>query len=238
MLVKILICDDNEIETGIIQVRLDYYFKDRDMTPQFFVFHSGEELLAEYKEGMADLIFLDIIMMEKNGMETAEQIRKKDERVKIIFVTSSKEYALDSYNVFASGYLVKPVEAMTLEKLLNRIMQEVSAERYYVYRTHHKSRRVLYQEMEFVESNNTRLTIHLTDGSMLQSYGKLSDLEKELSDRRFLRCHQSYLINMEQVKGVQEDFLMNSGKHVLIRKKEIRQMRENYFHFLDEERKR
>ena len=101
-MLKIAFCDDDlEIlkELGIL---LDKYKKERDEDLTYTVFQSPLELLAAIEKGFSfDILFLDILMPGENGIETAKEIRQYDNNMKIIFLTSSPEFAVQSYTVGA-----------------------------------------------------------------------------------------------------------------------------------------
>ena len=137
--------------------------------------------MADVEEGYTDmeLLFLDIYMKELNGMETARRIRELECKVPIVFLTSSRDFAVESYEVHASGYLLKPFEEEKLKDLLNRIL-------------------------------------HLSDGTVIVTAGKLVEMEERIHDKRFLRCHQSYLVNMDYIADIREDFACAVGLALVI----------------------
>ena len=103
------------------------YFEEINEEVSIVEYDSGETLIADVEEGYIamDLLFLDICMKKLNGMETARKLRQIQCKVPIIFLTASPDYAIESYEVQASGYLLKSFSEEKLMKLLNRILKRI-----------------------------------------------------------------------------------------------------------------
>ena len=102
---KVAICDDVEVERYVLKRQLMAYFRTTGGKVEVQEFQSGENLLADIEERFIwpDLIFLDIYMGELNGMDTARRLRAMGVQAPIIFLTASPDFALESYEVEASG---------------------------------------------------------------------------------------------------------------------------------------
>ena len=113
-MIRVAVCDDSP-EFLQRAVNMVERWSEQSGTPaEIYRFDNGDALLAKNAVTHMDIIFLDIIMPLQNGIDTAKELRQSDNAVKIIFLTSSPEFALDSYEVKAQGYLLKPV---TYEKV-------------------------------------------------------------------------------------------------------------------------
>lgn len=95
-----------------------------------------------------------------------------------------------------------------------------------------RGRRIAYREIEYIESRRNVLLVRLENGEEHHVYAKLDDVERELADRGFLRCRQSYIVNMDLVRMVRNDFLMASGARIPIRQRGARAIRDAYFEYL------
>ena len=122
---RIVICDDVEIERTLMKEILTEYFDEIHREVSIIEYDSGEGLIADVEEGYLDmeLLFLDIYMKKLNGMETARKLRVISCNVPIVFLTASPDYAIESYEVQASGYLLKPFSEEKLKTLINRILK-------------------------------------------------------------------------------------------------------------------
>ena len=111
---KIAIVDDSSLDRDFLKNGLEIIFEERNIENiEIQEFSSGEELLNYLRENPSDffhIIFMDIYMEDLTGVETAKAIRKTDEQVKIVFITTSNEFASESYEVRAEDYLIKPFD--------------------------------------------------------------------------------------------------------------------------------
>ena len=233
MVKEIAICDDVEVERFVLRRQLMAYFRTTSGEVKIREFASGENLLAEIEDGYIwpDLIFLDIYMGELNGIDTARRLRKLGVEAPIIFLTASPDFALESYEVEASGYLLKPADEQQTSAVLQRLMKANLPRRIAVKCRRH-FRYPFVDDILYLESDRHTVTLHMLDDSDIVTAEKLGDLERKIDDKRFLRCHQSYLVNMEHIVDVQEDFIMRNGTCVPIRvrgRKEILDAYNEYF---------
>lgn len=231
----IAICDDVETDRGELRSFLNTYFTQNPYPYTINEYSTGESLCDDCLEGMRfDLIFLDIFMDGMSGIETARQLREYDRQNAIIFLTTTPDFALESYDVRAYGYLVKPLNTSRAQGLLDSYLREEYSGRQKTLLVREGSRgvRIPYREIEFIESNRNLLLVHLENGEVHRVYAKLDAMEKELAGHGFLRCHQSFLINMERVFAAQDDFVMESGTHVPIRQRGAKAIRNSYFEYI------
>lgn len=227
----IALCDDQERERIDFRKLLDNYFKEVDIGYIAYEYDSGKKLIEECEEGgrVFDLIFMDIFMDGINGFEAAKKIRRMDKYVPIAFLTNSMDFAIESYEVEAIGYLVKPVNTKRLYGLLEKLTRSETVKSLEFRKKGHV-RYYNYRDIVYIESHGHVVTLHLADGDEVGSYYKLDDLY--LDDERFLRCHKSYLVNMDYVKYIENDFVMTDGSTVPVRvhsRKEIADIYTNYF---------
>lgn len=114
-MIRIALIDDNPSDIDIGKHYVDTYFQNRpdaaNMEISISSYMDGPSFLADFRPDDFDLILLDIYMPAMEGMDVAREVRRLDESVKIIFLTTSREHALEGYKVFASGYILKPWQA-------------------------------------------------------------------------------------------------------------------------------
>ena len=233
-MVSIGICDDSEIELTLLKNFIDKQFWEKKLEYIIYTFTSGEELVAYYQEHTLDLLFLDIYMKQLDGIETGRAIRALDKRVEIIFCTASSSYALESYDLLASGYLVKPFDPEKLRILVDRFIEARprSEHRYLVVKSNYNNRVIDLNDIVHVESDDKVLMIYTVDGEEIRTYGKLNDIEQKLDTPNFLRCHQSFIINMAEIKSVEDnDFMTTTGRLIPIRKRELRKIKNEYLEY-------
>ena len=166
-------------------------------------------------------------------MQISKKIRQYSENVKIIFMSTSPEFALESYDVFAFGYLLKPLDHEKLRTLLDKYIKEVEAnEKSLTINIKGRIHNIRYADIVYLESKNTAVIIHTLDKERYKIYDKLDNIELRLENRRFLRCHQSYIVNMDHVSSVDTEFRTKTDDRVLIRKRSLREIREKYYKYI------
>ena len=109
-MLKIAVCDDNQEELSHITALLEAYQKERGTSLSYKPFLSSVELASTAQSGGYSLYLLDAIMPALDGIGLAKEIRSFDKAASIIFLTSSPEFAVESYTVKAANYLIKPID--------------------------------------------------------------------------------------------------------------------------------
>lgn len=169
------------------------------------------------------------------GMEAAREIRLYDKAIPIIFLTSSREFAVESYRVSAENYILKPAQANeifpTLDKLLAKMLRE---EAYLTLKTGDSLVRLPLSEIVYVEVMNRKVQFTLVSGDVKDSYGYLVDFEKDLLlDASFLKPHRSYIVNLCQVTALDKSgFVMITGKTVPVARELFAQTKTAYMKYL------
>ena len=126
-MIKAAFCDDDLSVLNELHVLMDNYRVERNQEITYTAFHSPLELIAQIEKGMRfDILFLDVLMPGVNGIETAQEIREYDSAMKIIFLTSSAEYAVESYTVNAYFYQLKPIWPESFYRLMDSVLKAVS----------------------------------------------------------------------------------------------------------------
>ncbi len=234
--IRILICEDDTQDLSELQSTLTGFFVRNSFLgrPEFIVYTRGEDYLSATDSPDFDIAFLDIFMDEATGMDVAKAIRGHDEQAHIIFLTTSIDYAVDSYDVHASGYLLKPLQTAKMESLLLKIFQRKPRPKVVV--KHRKEFRYIYHDdIVYVESRGRNLIIHLKDRPIITINEKLDEMQSMLNSDRFLRCHQSFLVNMDYIVDVTDTmFLLSNKETALIRQRDYAKMRSEYHRYFVE----
>lgn len=199
-------CDDDIAVLDEIKELLDRYCENRNQEIVYAAFHSSLELLAEIEKGARfDVLFLDVVMPGENGIDTAKEIRQYDNVVKIIFLTSSSEFAVESYTVNAYFYQMKPIREEKFFVLMDAVISECRKAQQYslILRCKSGITRIDLNRLEYCEVRGHTLMFHMEDGQILESTGRLDELCGQLVQyENFLRAHRSFLINMEYIRKI------------------------------------
>ena len=201
-MLRIGICDDTAAARENLRLLCLKHFRLEE--PEFFEFSTGDGAVRWLKghPGALDLLFLDIEMPGRSGMEAAEAIRAFDREVLLAFVTGYTDYVYDGYAVGAVGYLVKPVSEEKLSSLLDRaaVALEQRAPAVYTLRNAQGMFKIPLREILYAASDRRQVTLTTSRGDYT-FYGKLDDVAAQLG-AGFVRIHQRYLVNARAVSAV------------------------------------
>ena len=198
---KIAVCDDELCEIDKICKLLDRYRNERSAVLAYRTFGSGIDMLESTRGGGFSLYLLDILMPSMSGMDAAKEIRSFDSDAKIVFLTSSPEFAVESYLVKAKDYILKPVDENRLFALLDELYAEIqSIPEGIMVKTRSGIMNILFSRLSCVEVMNKTLYFHLSDGSIREAHAKLSEFEEILLSRpEFVKVHRSFIVNLYQI---------------------------------------
>lgn len=212
---RIAICEDEAPAREGLCALCTELLAERGIPHEITPFSSAEALEATLSAGARfDLLCMDILMDGQSGIDFARQLRKRDEKTSVLFVTSSAEFLRDGYEIRPIHYLFKPVDRAQLAAALEADL-----------RLHHSQDTVTIQAgtgmvvlpldaILYVESRNHMAVAMLDNGE--QSFRlRLLDMEQLLPKERFCRCHNSFLVNMSRIVRIDRTGLeLNNGQHI------------------------
>ena len=211
------ICDDLPEERTLLARMVHASLEARGCKPVIRLFSSGDELVGAFRPGLFHIVFLDIYMPGISGVDAARTIRAKDAGVAIIFATTSEEHGLESYDVRASDYLVKPFKREDVDAALDWCLSRVpDALRTISISSNWEPMEIPLRSIRYIEVLDHQSHIH-TDKDVIVTRRGLDELESLIGSDDFLRCHRSYLVNMYSITGIKgSDFCMQGGDLVPI----------------------
>ena len=205
-------------------------------------YQSSVELMADIEKGKHfDIMLLDILMPGENGMTAAREVREHDTNVKIIFLTASPEFAVESYAVDAWYYQLKPIRQEDFFRLMDSACAACSKEQTHSLILRSKSGivRVELEKLVYCEVMGRTLTFHLNSGVVLESMGRLDDLCDQLMPYpNFLRPHRSFLINMEYIANIAaRSITMQDGAEVPVPHGKYSELKNRYLSYIFDRKK-
>ena len=214
-MIKFAICDDEPAMARELAGYLARYLEEHEVTAYSVSSFSNGRALLETADGF-DVIFLDIQMEEPDGMETARLLRRQGDHSLLIFVTVLMELVFDAFQVEAYDYLTKPLDtarfARTMDRVLRTLEQRTAAS--IVIRQGSGCEVVPLSDVVYCEVLGRKVYLHKADGTVTGYYDRLEQLERRV-DRRFFRCHRSYLVNLDYVRGCQTgQVLLSQGERI------------------------
>lgn len=219
---KIAICDDQELYRVNTGEKVKVFLKELGINGEVFEYEKGDKLLSDLNTRHYDLIILDIIMGETDGINIAKSIRTINKEVSIIFLSSYEEYAIKGYGLDVSHYLLKGSDEEKLKDIIYNVYKKKSKN--IALKIKNEIISFNTNNIYFFEVNNRIITIHyLEDGiyKTKQFYGKLDEIEKQLKGQLFYRSHRSYLVNIRRIKKIisNEIYFDNSIRAMVSRNK-------------------
>ncbi|MCB5503919.1 LytTR family DNA-binding domain-containing protein [Coprococcus eutactus] len=236
-MIHIAICDDSKQERQILAVLFKRY-QELHATPlQIHIFQNGFSLLDAIDQGKRfDITILDILMPGENGIEIARNIRASGADTEIIFLTSSPEYAVDSYEVKAQNYLLKPVTEEKFFASIDSILAELDEKdtaSFIIYTTEKQYSRIRVSSLVYGEVTHRTITLHLADQTMISAvmtFTEFQDILKAYPD--FIYPHRSYAVNMNYIQYVtKSDIILTDGQKIPLSRNNYMKISEQFLNF-------
>lgn len=231
-MIEIALCDDNAEDIETIKSLAERFAAEHSEFPmRLSTFASAAELLEHIEESTGfDLYILDVMMPEISGIRLAEVLRSRGEHAEIVFLTVSRDYAVDAFSVRASGYLLKPVRSEQFDETMLWTVQKLAREKNEVLTVKTKDglRRIQLHKIVMIESFNHTREITLTDNSTLETPSTLSELFEQLGGHEsFYMPHRAYIANLDHSVGiVRYDLLMLGDRRIPIPKNQFAAVQE------------
>lgn len=236
-MIHIAICDDSKQERLILAALFKRY-QELHATPlQIHIFQNGFSLLDAIDQGKRfDITILDILMPGENGIEIARNIRASGTDTEIIFLTSSPEYAVDSYEVKAQNYLLKPVTEEKFFASIDSILAELDEKdtaSFIIYTTEKQYSRIRVSSLVYGEVTHRTITLHLADQTMISAvmtFTEFQDILKAYPD--FIYPHRSYAVNMHYIQYVtKSDIILTDGQKIPLSRNNYTKISEQFLNF-------
>ena len=242
---KIAICDDNEVELNRIRELLEIYACDKGQ--KFFIkcFTSSVELASTAEFEKYDIYFLDIIMPVMDGINLAREIRAFDRFSPVIFLTSSPEFAVESYTVKAFNYLLKPIIKEALYDTLDDILDTFHKERNDTYIIKNNSVKSVIQynykiylsDIMYAEALNRKVILYLSNNEQVMSTDVFSSLcDTLMTHKEFALPHRSFIVNMNYIKTINAVRIeLTNSKTIPVAQRRVSDIKKQYLDFQMEE---
>lgn len=199
---------------------------------------SALEALQYVRDGLADLLFVDINMPDLNGMDFVKSLEQK---IPVIFTTAYSEYAIEGFQVDAMDYLLKPISYAQFLKTANkakawfdlnsRAVETIHPGQEYIFvKAEHRLIRIHLADIKYIEGSNEYIIIHLIREKPVTTLMRMKNIETELPENMFMRVHRSFIVNLAQVKVIERNRIIFDEKiYIPIGE----QYKENFQKFLD-----
>ena len=235
-MIHIAICDDSKQERNN-----PHYYKKELKFKNLKLDLSNRKAYIEDNElklqgKQFDITILDILMPGENGIEIARNIRASGTDTEIIFLTSSPEYAVDSYEVKAQNYLLKPVTEEKFFASIDSILAELDEKdtaSFIIYTTEKQYSRIRVSSLVYGEVTHRTITLHLADQTMISAvmtFTEFQDILKAYPD--FIYPHRSYAVNMHYIQYVtKSDIILTDGQKIPLSRNNYTKISEQFLNF-------
>lgn len=229
---RIAVCEDNNIVAAFME---DYIASMDAENIEYEIFTSGDDLIhyMERENVTFNILFMDIEMPGRNGIETSAYVREKDKNALIIFITDHKEYVYEVFDVLPFRFLIKPVTREALNLVMKKAFEHFNLTKQVFFFKQNKTQlQVAFDEIIYFEGNLRKVRL-VTTGGEYDFYGKISEVVKKLDGNLFLQIHNSYIVNMDQIRKISESVVLLKSETTLpISKKYREYVRQKHIQYM------
>lgn len=238
-MLKIAICDDIEQERKRLATLLTEYLDTQTTPAQVKTFAHPDELLSATESESFHIYILDIVMPMISGLELGREIRRIDREAQILYATTEPQFALNAYATNPINYLLKPIDKVKLFETLALAVSkvDVAEEQTFTLKTADSLRVVSLSDILCCEYQAHAVLLTLRSGEVVVSRtirdSFVEYIASVVNNRFFLRCHNSFVVNMRYVERFAKDsFTLRGGKMVPIAKGQYQTVRDTYMDYL------
>ena len=219
---NIAIVDDNRIDSEKLQRGINKWLFENYTKPfKIESFNDGEGILKTFESEKFQIIFMDIIMNNLTGIETAIKIRELDSKVLIVFTTTSKEFVFDAFPLHSFDYILKPYAPERLVYILSEAIKILQANEPYInVRVSRSNYKIPLKNISVILSNNHSVEVIMKNGQSMLSSMTFKDFQTLLAEQaNFIECNRGIIINMDCVMSLNKDkesFIMKDGAQYAI----------------------
>ena len=229
--IRVAVCDDQPSDLQKIKKAIQEFWTGNDM--DISLFSDGNSLYRSHCANPYDLLFLDIVMPECDGLELARRLCVSNPKLKLIFVSGHERYVFDTCEHMPLWFIRKNILEQDMEKALLKYLKLTSQRTiWYRIKQGFGYRNVFIKEILYIECSGHKLTLRTVEGKDYQLYGSLQSIEKEFEKYDFIRVHKSYLVNQEHILAVEKlDVILKGELRVPLgkdRRKKVRDAMDFY----------
>lgn len=234
---KIAVCDDDVMFLQELSALLNQYGEEYKSDIEYKIYTSPLELVVQIEKGLRyDVILLDVFMPGINGIQCAKDIRAFDSFVNIIFLTSTTEFAVESYEVKAYQYLLKPVQKEKLYSALRLLEKEAETKEKNIVLLKSKTgiTKIPLSKLEYCEVVNRKVILYLKNGEECECNLRMNELEEKLEKcGMFLKPHRSFLVNMDYIQSLTtHGIILECGVKIPVPREKYAQIKKTYMEYI------
>ncbi len=234
-IMNIAIVEDEASHSRLLEQYITAWGLSKKEIVHAFCYASAESFLFSLEDFHFDAVFADIQMPGMNGMDMIKKLRQKDGSIPVVFTTGLSDYLQEGYEVQALNYLIKPISEEKVAGCMDHVCSQCSRKDFYMMKSENGTLKVSLHEINYCEADGHYAVFAMTDKTQVRSISSLSDIERELSGKPFIKCHRSYLCNLENVKQITQDtVLFDNGDTVPLSRRSYRAVNQAFIAFYKE----
>lgn len=210
--------------------------REMNIEPEIFGYERAKDLLKEIYQGKEfDLLLFDVMIPEQGGMALARCLRERNQDEAIVFISNNREMALRGYEVAASRYLAKPLRKERLKEAVEFCYRQKQADgkKELVLPVEHGLRKVFAKDICYVEINGRKCRI-VQEAEEWDSRCSMKEMEKNLSGQKFIRCHQSFLVNCRYIRAIESTAIeLTNGRKIPVSKHRIKNVKAEFLAYVN-----
>ena len=200
---RIAICDDDPVFIELEKREIKKFFEERKEVCQISAFETAAALMEYLMTHPVDLIFMDVVLNGESGIDAASRIEKLYPDCHLAYCTNYLEYATEVYETKHCYYILKENFAKKLPNVIRVVLKDCGQEREkqkICVRSNAAKQFIYVENIMYAERNGKKTCLYLKDGNILEVSEKISELEHQLKAPDFVRCHNSFLISLSNIK--------------------------------------
>lgn len=229
---NIAIVEDEEAHSSLLQGYVSAWGEARGKAVHVRVYPDAGSFLFELEDGGPDAVFADIQMPGMNGMEMVRRLRERDAGMPVVFTSGLSDYLQEGYEVQALHYLIKPISREKVFDCMDRICSRRDAGETYTVRTPEGMAKLDLREVNYCEARGHYTGFVMRDRSEIRAMKSISELERELPGEMIVKCHRSYLCNLENIKRISEESVVfDNGASAPVSRRLYREMNRRFIEY-------
>lgn len=195
-MIRIAVVEDQKKWSDLITSFLNRYRQETKTSFEVSYFTNGEDFIKSYKKDQ-NLIFMDVAMPKKNGLETSKELRKIDKEVSLVFLTEMAQYAIEGYEVNAYDFLIKPMEYDFFKIKMDKFVAHIqsTSDSYFIINNANTICKIKFSDIKYVESIKHYVYFHCKEDTV-RTRDSLDNVKEKLKGGNFSEINRSLIVNL------------------------------------------
>lgn len=227
-MLRIAICDDEKVIIEQLHKIITEILQKNKCDSQITIFLNGEGILEKAEE--LDVIFMDIEMPDKDGLQLGQELKERNPKCKIIMATGMVERFKEAFHIKAHRFITKPFDKEEVEEALLSALTEENSHSYIEVYFQRNQYNILQEEIQYLEAYSGYTELE-SAGKRFRKEVSLVELENILSDILFVRVDRKYIVNLRYIQSYSRDMFMIGNKYFSISRRNRKEFERKYIEF-------